>query len=546
VSARVAVALLLSSALAACGAHNVSSSACQRDDQCDGDRACAAGVCLPRAAPPASWAIEVAPPSESNAAPTEIIRYTAPAAAFDLVAGAESTLTVTVAGDSPALPLSAAHLVVSAPATIPGRPDLSFETELLPAHDAGPPSFSLQVPKALIGRAGRLEMLPLAPADAAYGPVRANATIDTQLEVQLPPKRLTVRGRLVSALGDPKAGFTARAFAGSDLVSNVVVTGADGVFTVLVPAPSDAAAPPAVTIEIDPATTVAAPRFSSKAMVVSANTDLGDVTLPAFAQPNVYHFVVHGALDEGQPIAGAVVRAWTLLGDDTAGRTDFIRAARTDDMGGVSLGLIPGTTNALRVYDVAVAPPPESPYGLRCIAEFPLSSGGTDRAPATLPPIVLQRRTVVSGTISDHDGARAAGVMVLATRTAADGSTPCTPSVGSAPATTTTDDTGTFALALDSGLYRLDLDPPAGSPLPRLTQTNVVVPSTPGMTTWHAVTLPAGAVVEGTVRGPDGMPVPLAAVRFFEPAASVTAEPALRAQTRADMQGHYRAVIPLQ
>jgi hypothetical protein len=544
-AAPVAVVGALFAALttAGCAAKPSATSRCQRDDQCGDGNACSGGTCLPRAAPPAVWAIELAPGSASDAAFTELQQASAPAAAFDLTAGAKVTLTATIVGDTTTVPFTVAHLVLTVPSTIPGRPDLQFETDL-PPRKSGPPVFTLQLPKAIFGRAGTFQVLPLSPTDAAHEPVRLSLPIAEQVELPLPTARLTVHGRLVSALGDPRGGFTARAYLGTKLVSNVDVTTTAGVFTLFVPASDEVAAlTPGLTVELEPIAGAADPRFASRAMPVSANTDLGDLVLPPFGQPNVFHFAVHGDADNGMPVAGAVVRAWTLLANGDAGKTDFVRAAPTDDAGGANLGLLPGTTNALRVYDVAVVPPPESPYGIKCIPEFPLASGGTSDQPANLPPVVLGRRTVVSGAVRGQDGTPASGVMVLATRVSADGTTPCTPNVGAAPTAATTDDAGVFSLRLDAGTYRIEYDPPSGAPFPRLTERGVVVRSSTGATIDHPVSLPSGAVVEGTARGPDGAALPLAAVRFFELAPP--AEPVLRAQARTDAQGHYRAVIPV-
>jgi hypothetical protein len=540
------VSLVSAAALTGCAARPVASARCQRDEQCGEGFACGGGACLPREAPPAVWGIEVAPPSDSPGALTELTQVNAPAATFDVQAGGKTTLTVALAGDTTTP--STAHLVLSVPSALPGRPDLHFETDLPPAKDAGPPAFTLQVPTTFLGRTAIFQVLPLPPSDQTNAPQRAALVIGEKVTLPVPASPLSLHGRLLSAVGDPRSGFTARAYRGADLVSNVDVT-KDGLFTLLVPTLGGDDSP--ITVDLEAATGAADPRFTSRPMPLVTNTDLGDLTLPPFGQPNVFRFVIQGTSVDATTIPGAIVRAWTLLADDMSGKTDFVRAAPTDATGSVNMGLLPGTTVALRNYDVAVVPPPESLYGVRCIPQFPLASGGTAMMPANVPPIVLPRRTSVSGVVRGHDGTPAEGVMILATRTAADPASLCASNVGAPPATTTTDDGGVYTLHLDPGTYRLDVDPASGAPFPRLTEAGVVVSA--ATTLDHPITLPAGAVVEGTARGPDGAPLPLTAVRFYELACASAAacpggarvEPTLRAQTRADASGHFRVVIPI-
>jgi hypothetical protein len=539
------VALVAATGLA-CGAPVAEKAECQRDDQCGAGHACAGGRCLPRAAPPATWSIELAPRSDSPAALTELTGVQAPAGAFDLQAADKVTLAGTLTLDAGAAPLTVAHIVLAVPSTIPGRPDLQFETDLPAAKDAAAPTFRLSVPAPILGRSGRFQVLPLPPSDRDYAPLRATLPVATGLVLPLAGTRLTVRGRLLSAVGAPRGGFTARVFLGGELVSNVDVTTAagtadDGAFTLLVPKSAADAAAPAFTLDLDPTADAGDPRFASKPFALAANVDLGDVALPPFGQANVFRFVVSGADDQKPAVSGAVVRAWTLLADDAKGKTDFVRAAPTDGMGRASLGLLPGTTNGLVDYDVAVVPPPDSEYGVRCIAKFPLASGGTGEQPAILPPVLLPRRAKVSGIVRDHGGTPAAGVMVLATRTAADPASHCAANVGAAPATTTTGKDGAYTLSLDPGTYRLDYDPPSGAPFPRFVETTLVVPlAGVADTIAHDASLPAGAIVEGTASGPDGAPLPLSGVRIYDEGAT------LRAQTRTDASGHFRAVLPVE
>jgi hypothetical protein len=352
-----------------------------------------------------------------------------------------------------------------------------------------------------------------------------------------------VQGRLLSAVGDPLANLVARVFQNGNLVSNVVQTDDRGAFTLMVPTGgADAVPPQALAVELEPATPDAPePDFWATPFALTANLDLGDVHLPAYGQPNTFRFVFHGDATDGQPVAGAIVRARTLLAMDATGTTDFLRDGLTDETGQASLSLFPGSTAALRFYDIAVVPPADSGYATTCLQMFPLATGGL------LTTIVLAPRPFLAGSVVGADGSPAAGVVVQATRTAGAQATACDAYASTPEMTATTAADGTFSLQVDVGAYTLDFDPPAGAPYPRLTEIGVVVAASGAS---HAVVLPPGAVVEGTVRDATGQPLPLAGVRFFAPACvapmvCVGAPPVLEAQARGDAAGHYRAVIPL-
>ncbi|HEX4404147.1 MAG TPA: hypothetical protein VH560_04920 [Polyangia bacterium] len=540
--------------IAACSRGTTASAGgCASDDACGDGNACLAGTCLPRAAPPTAWACEVEPKTDSASADTELTHASGPSDAFDLTATASVTITGKLTFDASAIPLTTAHLVLTTPSAIPGRADLQYETDLIQSPTAAAPAapaFAFSVPKTVIGNAGTLLVLPTAPDDATHPPATFAVTLTTSLALQVSSKTFAVQGRLLSVLGDAQNGLVARALQDGALASNVVLTGAkaaDGAFTLVVP--MDRVAAPgatAITVELQPAATDAAdPSFWSKPITLASDTDLGDLHLPAFSQPDVFNFVVRGDTDDAPPVAGAIVRAKTLLAEDATGTTDFLRDGMTDGTGVAHLSLLPGSAGALRTYDVSVVPPVGSSFATQCLAAFPLSAGGN------LPAITLSRRALLTGTVQSSQGAPVAGVVVLATLSAPDPTaapSPCAQDAGPAAATTTTGVDGTFTLRLDPGTYRFDYDPTAGSPFPRLTEPSVVV----GATGARTIQLPAGALVEGTLRDSGGQPLPLAGVRFYQivctsPATCIgptRVAPNLLAQAHSDGNGHYRAVIP--
>ncbi|HEY2730069.1 MAG TPA: carboxypeptidase-like regulatory domain-containing protein [Polyangia bacterium] len=540
---------LAATAPVACGGAQPTSALCRRDDQCGGGAACVAGTCLPHAAPPATWNVELVPKTDSAAGFTEILGVSGAADAFDLAATAKIAVTGTLSFDDSAAPLKAAHVVFKTPAMIAGRPDIQYETDLLPPVPAKmtAPTFTLSVPANLAGRTASLQLLPTPPDDLTHPPSTFAVTVAAALPLSVSSKTFTVQGRLLSALGDPVGGLVARAFQNSALVSNVVKTtagmmnGSDGTFALTVPTDRVADAQ-TIAIELEPVTPDSPlPHYWAKAFTLTANDDLGDIHLPAFSQPNAFRFVFHGETNNGPAVVDAVVRARTILADDMVGTTDFERDGLTDGSGQASLSLLPGSTAALLLYDIGVVPPANAPYAATCLEMFPLAAGGLQ------PTVVLERRPIFSGTVVGDDGAPVSGVVVLATRTAGPKVTACDDDVSTPQVTAPTATDGTFSLDLDAGTYTFDFDPPAGSPYPRLTQVGLSVPSSGAAT--QTIRLPAAAVVDGTVRDAAGQALPLAGVRFYGPAcvAPMTCAgrpPVLEAETRADANGHYRAVIP--
>ncbi len=119
-----------------------------------------------------------------------------------------------------------------------------------------------------------------------------------------------------------------------------------------------------------------------------------------------------------------------------------------------------------------------------------------------------------------------------------------------APANVTSDKTtGQYTLLLDPGTYRIDYDPSPGAAVPRLTEATLTVAGDAS----HDVTLPPATLVEGTVAGPHGEPLPSVVIHLFRIACGPTARPctgpnrvapSLRATARTDAHGAFRMVVP--
>jgi hypothetical protein len=377
-------------------------------------------------------------------------------------------------------------------------------------------------------------VLPGPPDDATHPPSTFAVTVAPTLALAVGAKALTVSGRLLSALGDPLQDLVARAFQDGNLVSNVVATTPNG-FTLSIPADANATS---LAVEVAPmAADPPAPHFWAKPFALTANVDLGDVQLPAYAQPTLFTFPFQSAQSGDPPLVGALVRARTVLADDMKGTTDFLRDGLTDMGGRAALSLLPGTTTVLRSYDIAVVPPADSVYATTCLEGFELAGG------AVQPTVPIGKRAVFTGIVTGADGNAVSGVSIQAVRTASASAMACDEYASPPTSTGKTIGDGSFLMYLDAGTYTLDFDPPAGAPYPRLTSAGVVVAATDGQ---RKVKLPAGGVVEGTVRDESGQALPQASVRFVSPCVSSPGCPSpLEAQARADQNGHYRVVIPV-
>jgi hypothetical protein len=551
---RWALAGVLALGSAACGGAPKGRAACQGNDPCLASGVaggvCVVGVCLPRVAPPATWSVEVVPLDQSAAGFTELQGVTGAPDAFDLTAAPKVTVTGTLGPDGANAPLQAGRVVVQVPALITGRPDFQLETVLVaPSASGAAPTFTLAVPMGLLdpGRTARIVILPSAPDDATHAPSTFTLPLAPQMQLPAPAPTFTVQGHLQSAFDMPMGGFGARATTGGVLASNRAVTSAtDGGFTLLVVPPSGDGIASTVDVTLEPPASGQLPaRFRASAVTVTGNVDLGAIHLPAVGLLESFDFAMLGAASGNPPVAGAVVRAHTVLADDPTGTTDFLREGVTGADGKVTLSLFPGSTVAKQPYDIAVVPPPGSPFATTCL-QIPLVKGGFEPS----PPLV--KRTAFAITVKGADGTPIPGASFLARRTASDRARTCDAFTSTLEVSATTDASGVFRVALDPGTWTFDVDPPAGAPYPRHTDASYIVTASSGNfgADTRDLMLAPGAVVEGTVRDAQGNGLPYAGVRFLEPACAATetcpdAPPVLEASVHADGAGHYRAVIPV-
>lgn len=520
-----------------------------------GSSGCQTSACVPPIGTHVTWAIEIDPLSSSQAALTELPSFDVGPESLELHADSLTAVGATFTGGTANPVPTTANIVLTVPPLIGGRPDLTFECAAAFDMPTGSISGSLDLPAATITRAaaGTLQLLPLSPADQQSPPASFPVTVATSFTESLPNNTLPISGSLLSPLqGAPMATFVARAFQAGAQVSNAPLTGADGSFQLLL-APE--AAGGLVTVELTPQNQGGPdPWYTSSALDPTMNRNLAPIVLPAYSNPNVFVLTVEGADDPTAAVAGALVRAQTILASSAAGKTDFLRAGTTTNMsatspgGTVTLSLLPGTATTALDYDMTVIPPASSPYATRCVSPVGVTVGGTPAAPSSLLTIALARRSALTGTVTNSIGEPVQGVTITAT--AGPDPTPGCTSTPAVSSSTVTINNGSFSLPLDPGTYQLDYDPPAGSPEPRVTKLGIPIAAGAAQID-GSVVLPAGVLVQGTVLAADGSSLPSATVRIFqirclgqdECFGATRTPPVLLAQTVADPSGAFRAVV---
>lgn len=538
---------------AGCAISPVQTPTCVNDDQCGSGFACMAGACIQQGVPQGTWAIELVPRSDSSAAVTRkaSVKFTDDVTV--LVADSKTTVTATLpAGSSLA---GASHMVATVETAIPGYTDLTFEAD---ASNSGP-AFTFQVPTGVLNQMTTFRLIPLPPRDEAQPPVEVHTQLAPALNLNPSSEFYYIAGRVVSLAPDTRGDFTVRVFQGGQLVSNVSIAAGGGIRATVPSALAFDKTGRMLTLElsvaVDDQGTVR--RFSTPPFKLVEKTDLGNLTFPALPATATYRLKV---VDPARkPVAGAVVRAHADVFVDGSGAIDFTRDGTTDVNGNVDLSLIAGTSAAARSYDIAVQPSASLRVGSACTTGFVIGDATPTTpvgAPADAPvatSLTVPEKPTLPGKILSAEGASVPGVTVRATRVGAGAATSCGKAVlVPAPTTGTADREGTFQLMLDPGIYQFDYDPPAGAPVPRLTENNI--PVTAGSNASRVVQMLPGALIKGQVQDPDFAPLSLAGVRFLEIACVGSdscygrnrVQPLLRGETHTDADGTFRAVVPLQ
>jgi len=527
---------------------------CATDEQCTPVSACMAGICVAPSAALLDMAIELQPTPERSlsAGYTEYVHVDLDRLLYlttELVPSVELRFT----GDTVPVP---AGVLYTLPSSIPGRPPMVFESDLLIASDPAllrlPDKLSSPVdmsspPTPIVAE---VRLLPRPGPDQDIPPFVFQSPPGIKKNFPIPTDLYAIKGSLRDAAGKAPGAYIARAYQNGVLVSNrrqlVARPLGDGSdFVLFIPA---SAAGGEVSVELVPTDNTARPWYKFAAFVPNQRTqtrtvELGTATLAAYVPPTEdVEIRVFGGAAEGPRVARAMVRATLTLDRTALGATLFQLDSATNEEGIASMRLLLGTAQLSRDYDLRIFPPAGTEYASTCMTF-------TVTVPGSVRPVVLNKRLVRGGTLLSFRAEPVAGARVVATRLPAspmECASPVEPST-----TTITGDDGKFVMYLDRGTYQLDFIPQPGSAVPRLTQHDVpvLIDDHPLVRLLDAALVHGQVLDTPTMLAGSPMPVANALVRIFDPVcASVdqcTTPPALLAETQTDADGSFRVVASI-
>jgi len=527
---------------------------CRHDEDCtDPALACVAGACAAKIRDYPTVAAEIAPPSDSRFASTEVNAVSLSwetSLSASLKVNVALTLQANAEGD---VFTSQGHVVLSRPSLITGKAPLSTAAELA----GGTVSFAL--PTSALGSEATFTLLP-ATTPATQPPLSRTVTLAPQISVALPRREdlSALTGTLLSALGDPAPSYLVRGIpldgsAAATPLTSAALTGADGAFTLLAdPATQQASGASSIRLEFwDGRENAMSPRLYTDAVTATgSNGQYGknQWRLAAYPAPTKLRFRVSGGESLSTSIKDATMRFRTKLASAGSGEAIYSQEGKTDDQGQVEVSLVPGTLAEARLYDLAIVPPPDSPFDGKCLNAFPVTAPSSNGEVPVASTVHLDRKWQLSGRVLDADGKTVSNATVTATRVASDAAHSCLVGLVADTTSDNTDATGAYALLLPGGTYRLEVDAPSGSPRPRLTATAAGDPVAMSADLGRDFQLPRGVVARGTATGPDGEPVANADLRFYRvpcpSACSGTSAPELLGVSRSDGAGAFRVVVP--
>jgi len=538
---------------------------CSSNPECGSGYVCQQSQCI-SVVSGRQLAVEILPPSDSLLAQTEYPSLTFQGIKVDLQLDA----TVLVSGvvepaASPTMYSPDAHVQVTIPSRLPGRPGQQVTTEMAMNQ------FTFGVGSSRIGTATASFLFTPGTINSQSQPPLPFALdkLDSTLDFTFPTndEMTVIHGQLVDDQNNPLAGYLAKAlYQGpqGQQVSNTFPTLSDGTFALLIPPMAVPSMNDAITLTLTPpakmvpsdsntqtaSTIIDLPQFVSTPVSMkqlAQQTTIPVFILPAFVPATPQVFTVLS--DDGQPQSGVAIR-FTMNVPLSAGGNAYFQASATSDSGGiVTVPLVPGTAAQPVSYQVMIQGRDATfMYASQCIPALSLNldAAGNPPAPATF---TLAPKVQLSGSVSDSMSAPAVNALVSATQIS--GVTDCGANATPPPVVSSkTGPGGEYYLKLDPGMYRIEVDPPPSSMVtyPRTVLDGAAAVTVSGALV-HNISLPAGNVAMGTVYGPDGLPVPMASVEIFEtfckeaPCGAVQ-PPVSLAQVTTDATGSYQTVLP--
>lgn len=464
-------------------------------------------------------------------------------------------VTVIVADDNgTAIPAS---LVLTRASRLPGRPPIVT----IATTDAEGVARMTVLPLDEAAGTYELRATPTKPKpldDFLYPPIfMQGVVIDSAatIDVVMPARDelLHIEGRLLPAVeGEPIPAYRVRAETSSGAVSTSSAANTDGYF--------DIDAQPfsgEYTVRVDPPEGITGPTFFYDALAEEPTAQGLELQLPALPSTQMFCMPGVGGLDTAgvyAPVAGAqlvfetdladVVESYNdATGSGVDGATMRVEAV-TDASGQATFALLPGTTEAPRLYTVGVTPPSDSPFAATVIEDFAVAPPGYGAGDCpNLPQIDLPLRVALTGVVETilEDGTMGpvAGATVEAVRRVKTPTVaPTAPAVLTNPQSTT-DATGQFLIWVDGGTYNLEAQPAAESGLPRWSRDDV----------WAhmdvedlQIELPPPITTDVLVLRRNGAALESAIVRIYTVKSDDIAR--LRGDSTTDAAGHAYIVLP--
>lgn len=430
---------------------------CTTDSECGGTFLCVYGACYdPSSAALQKISLEVAPPTAASMPPQQFRDFVVSGQARSDVVLARAIEVHCASQDHTGAALPAL-LTAQTENDIPGRPLRVDER----TDQNGRAVIALTV-----GRSYGLRVLPDDATAVPFtpDPLFANDDVAGPLNGQTltapdTADLMAISGRTVVSLQDtqgvPDLRVQLLGLVGSPaelrVVSTTAISGAsDGSFSLRLPLAANSG------LQLRVAPTQSNPYWPivvKSGLNFSGDTDLGLIELGNVTTPIEVTGVVNGP--QG-PVDGATI---TFVG--TVGAGSYTATAVTQTEGSYRIDLLPGSYRAVAV------PPIASAAALTETAQpvvIDVAGIGTARVDFS-----AQRRATLSGTVIDASGAAVASTTVRATRI---GNLAGALGPGADVRVvfeTSTDDSGRYALAIDSGQFEIGVVPSASSITPRRT-----------------------------------------------------------------------------
>jgi hypothetical protein len=487
---------------------------------CD-DSSCDGASCVSPDQPGLRYAVELVPPAGSGLVRQQLADLPSDAdGRVELVFGEPAVLSgrVYVSGSTDSS--TAAHIsaLLASDPVIPGR-TLVFETDAAGGLPAGSPSYRLPVAPGSYN-------LQITPSSQALPPILTpvTASADRTLDLVLPAaaELVEVNGGVYDASGAGVPGMRVQILRDTQVVSTTGQTLATGGFSVVMPR-----LPGSYCVRADPGDSqLLLPTLEQPLLVEQQSPIVQPVLrMPAHAALESVQFQLwgRGASGQYQAVQGTQLSLTTVVTDPGSASATFTVTARTDAAGNLTVLLVPNLT-----YTILVETSPGSDFASQRLQQ---TIGGTQIY------LELTPKTPVTGRVLGANGKPVVGAVVQAVGQSSSASlAPLGQPAGDA--SVQTDAAGRFRLAVDPGVYDLEVTPADGSSYPRWAAESVGVAG--GEVTLD-IQLPPASRIDGQVVAPDGTPAADVDVRVYLITQSGFAR--LRGQARSGDDGSFTMIL---